>query len=323
MPARPLASLRASVWARNARPSESTASPYSSVPRESTVATGSSVAVSKTNRSRSGTSGRFTMSTTCPSDSTLLWTIECCQASNVTRSPSISSPAPPDNCVRLPDSNGATYSRPFRTASARGSWAGISRCPVTARFATSTTATRLVEERATYALASLAKATPTGSSNRVARVSGSRSCTVETTCRNVGLPGRASITLTLSETWFETHTSPPVRPHGQSHRVHADRHAGDDFAGLRVQHVHRVRRGVTDEHPPADDRDRVRVRAGERRAPDRRRGGNSFRQRGRGRGGPLVIGGRQARTPARRRDSRREPRAATKRTRSASGGSFS
>ena len=111
--------------------------------------------------------------------------------------------------MRFPDSNGATYSRPFRTASARGSWAGISRCPVTARSATSTTATRLAEERATYAFSSDAKATPTGSSNRVARESGSRSCTVATTCRNVGLPGRRSMTLTESETWFETHTSPP------------------------------------------------------------------------------------------------------------------
>jgi hypothetical protein len=69
-------------------------------------------------------------------------------------------------------------------------------------------ATSLREERATYALALPAKAMPTGSSNQETP-SPSTSWMVSTTRRKVSLPGTTSITLTLSETWFETQTSVP------------------------------------------------------------------------------------------------------------------
>ena len=70
-------------------------------------------------------------------------------------------------------------------------------------------AMRLLVESATYALLSLANATPTGSSKRVEKSSEWTSCTVPTTAWKVGLSGSESMTLTESDTWFATQTSPP------------------------------------------------------------------------------------------------------------------
>ena len=102
-----------------------------------------------------------------------------------------------------------TYKRSSRATNARGSWARMGRRPVTARAATSTTATWLALDSATYAFALFAKAMPTGSSKRVDSVSASTSSMVAITWWNEGLAGSASMTLTVSETWLATHTSRP------------------------------------------------------------------------------------------------------------------
>ncbi len=73
----------------------------------------------------------------------------------------------------------------------------------------------LREESATYALLLLANAMPTGSSNCVTPFASS-AWMVSTTEPKLVLVGSRSITLTLSERWFETQSS---RPSGRSARL--------------------------------------------------------------------------------------------------------